>query len=242
MTKKGKPDPLDSRFRGNDIWGAGSRFCGNDKNNGRGARRRARRKSERGGRAPRRQGETAQTARRQRAGTAQPARRQSKETQSGSEARETRQGAAFTRVSGSRRLVEQRGKTSAALALGAGSEGFPNLSRILRSNVGSRQEDRRRRSVAKVPKGFAARGGRRRRWLPEPPRKPEGSEARGARPRPERSEGLRIAKPRRKTSAARALDHGSAGFPSRQGDPKGLRRLRRQTAGLPSNVRGDRPG
>ncbi len=72
-------EPLDSRFRGNDIWGAGSRVCGNDKNNDREARRRARRKSERGGRAPRRQGETAQ-----------PARRQSKETQSGSAAREGR--------------------------------------------------------------------------------------------------------------------------------------------------------
>ncbi len=38
--------------------------------------------------------------------------------------------------------------------------------------------------------GSEAREGRRQRWLPEPPRKPEGSEARGARPRPERSEGL----------------------------------------------------
>ncbi len=78
MTKGGKPERPDSRFRGNDIWGAGSRFCGNDKKNSRGDRRRARRRSGRGGRAPRGQGETAQAARRQKPGRLCPARRQAR--------------------------------------------------------------------------------------------------------------------------------------------------------------------
>ncbi len=48
-------------------------------------------------------------------------------------------------------------------------------------------EDRRRRSVAKASKGFDAGEGRRRRWLPELPRKPKGSEVREARPTAKRS-------------------------------------------------------
>ena len=81
--------------------------------------------------------------------------------------------------------------------------------------------------------GSEAREGRRRRWLPEPPRKPEGSEVRGARPRPERSEGL---------PACGAGGETSRGFAGRPQEGDGSPPLRRQTAGLPEPRRETRRG
>ena len=120
-------------------------------------------------------------------------------------------------------------------------------------------EDRRRRSVAKAPKGFVARGGRRRRWLPELPRKPKGSEARGARPtakqsgagracgaaeqdqgqseaeacRLAESEGRQKLSPRRSLPAPRAAKRDRQGSRSHEGRPQGCRSAGgRQGAGL----------
>ena len=120
-------------------------------------------------------------------------------------------------------------------------------------------EDRQRRSVAEAPKGFVARGGRRRRWLPEMPRKPKGSEAREARPTAKQSgagracgaarqdqgqseaeacrlaepEGRQKLSPRRSLPAPRAAKRDRQGSRSHEGRPQGCRSAGgRQGAGL----------
>ncbi len=82
----------------------------------------------------------------------------------------------------------------------------------------SRREDRRRLSVAKAPKGFVAREGRRHRWLPELPRKPKGSEACEARPTAKRSGAGRACEALRETNAKpKAKRAGSRSGGTRQG-------------------------
>ncbi len=102
------------------------------------------------------------------------------------------------------RLAVLRGKTSAAIGPGVGS------AQIYRAS----EEDRRRRSAAKAPKGFEAREGRHRRWLPELLRKPKGSEACEARQGVALalSQGSRrLAKLRNKTKGAGAAPRARAG-------------------------------
>ncbi len=77
------------------------------------------------------------------------------------------------------------------------------------------------------PKGFETCEGRRRRWLPELPRKPKGSEACEARPRPERSGGLPACGARGETNAAPEAKR--AGSPSCVARPIGLAKLRNKT-------------
>ncbi len=77
------------------------------------------------------------------------------------------------------------------------------------------------------PKGFETCEWRRRRWLPELPRKPKGSEACEARPRPERSGGLPACGARGETNAAPEAKR--AGSPSCVARPPGLAKLRNKT-------------
>ena len=113
-----------------------------------------------------------------------------------------------------------------------------DIIQTIEADFPSRREDRRRRSAAKAPKGFVAREGRRRRWLPEPPRKPEGSEAREARPTAKRSGAGRACGALRETNAKpKAERAGSRRSGTRQGAALGFDTGKPQACGARGKAR-----